>query len=184
VTGQSVGGWTSSNDVSVTYKDGEFSIVRRTLIPGGSSESGSYKTTIEVLKDGISTNSDGVVYDYVNQKMLNAGSAVLVTPEKVFGSELDAGTAIEQVFADAITAGSIGVKKSKSGYLFDTNWDTSKTGKKVTLVASKKGVANKKLTLLLNSDGDLVLNTKLNLKGYQLNVKVDGKVAATLALKS
>ena len=184
VTGQSVGGWTSSDDVSVTYKDGAFNIVRRTIAPGTTVRDAKYETTLEVLKDGISTRSDGTVYDYVNQKTLVVGNPVLVMPAKVFGSELDAGTPIEQVFADAISAGTIAIKKSKNGYLFDTNWDTSKTDSKITLIATKKGAANRKITLVLNDDGDLVLNTKLNLKGYQMSIKVDGKIAAKIAIKN
>jgi hypothetical protein len=184
ITGQSAGGWTSSGDVTVTYKDGAFNIVRRTLAPGTTIADGKYVTTLEVLKDGISTNADGIVYDYVNKKMLDPGHAVLVSPAQVFGGELDAGLPIEQVFADAIAAGTVKIQKSKSGYLIDTNWDTAKSDKKLIGTATKRGAPPKKVTLILNEDGDLVINSKASLKGYQLSVKVNKEVTTKVLITS
>jgi hypothetical protein len=183
ITGESVGGVGSDANTTVTYKDGVFVVIKRTLAPGATLSDNRYVTTIETIKDGINTNSDGVVFDSVNKVLLDPGQATLISTSSALGALLDVGTPIERVFADAIGAGTLSISRSKTGYLLDTSWDTAKTDTSMIVFATKKGLANRKLILNLNQAGDLVLNTKISLKGYTLNVKVDGKIAAKLLIK-
>jgi len=157
ITGQSMGGLTTSPGTKVTYSDGTFNVERTVVI--------NEKTTIvkETLQNGIETNSFGQKRD-------------LTTNEIVY-------VPLEKAFADVINSGKVLVSKSKSSYIFDVNFDTSKTDRTVKVSATKSGQKTKVITLKLNSQGDLVLPTSTSLKGYKLTIIQGNEILGKYTLK-
>ena len=146
ITGQNMGGITTSPGTKVTYGDGKFTI-ERTIT---TSMTGKTQVSVETLQDGVEINSFG-------QKRDLATGELLYVP-------------IEKAFADSINSGELSISKAKGSYIFDTNFNIAKTDKVIKVVATKSGAKTKTLTLKLNSQGDLVLPTSTSLKGYKLTI--------------
>jgi len=157
ITGQSMGGLTTSPGTKVTYSDGIFNVERTVVM--------NEKTTIvkETIQNGIETNSFGQKRD-------------LTTSEIVY-------VPLEKAFADVINSGKFLVSKSKSSYIFDVNFDGSKTDTTVKVSATKSGYKTKIITLKLNPQGDLILPTSTSLKGYKLTIAQGNEILGKYTLK-
>ena len=73
-------------------------------------------------------------------------------------------------------------KKTKKGYLLDTDDQISYVDKTLTIVATKKGAKSKTLTLSVDSKGELLVPTGMTLKGYQLLIKRGSTVLKAIKL--
>jgi hypothetical protein len=157
ITGQSMGGLTTSPGTKVTYSDGIFT-VERTIVTNEKNT-----IVIDTIQNGIETN-------FFGQKRDLTTSEILYVP-------------LEKAFADAINSGNVLISKSKSSYVFDVNFDTSKTDRTVKISASKSGYKTKVITLKLNSQGDLVLPSTTSLKGYKLTISQGNEILGKFTLK-
>jgi hypothetical protein len=85
---------------------------------------------------------------------------------------------VNQEFA----AAEITAKKLKKGYLLDTDDQISYVDKSFKIVATKKGVKPKTLTLSVDADGELFVPTTASLKGFQLQIKRGNKLIKAIKL--
>ena len=85
---------------------------------------------------------------------------------------------VNQEFA----AAEITSKKLKKGYLLDTDDQISYVDKTLKIVATKKGVKPRTLTLSVDANGDLFVPTTVSLKGFQLQIKRGDKVLKAIKL--
>ena len=86
---------------------------------------------------------------------------------------------VNQEFA----AAEIAAKKTRKGYLLDTEDQISYVDKTLKVVASKRGAKPRTLTLSVDENGDLFVPTTSNLKGFQLQIKRGAKVIKAILLK-
>jgi hypothetical protein len=86
---------------------------------------------------------------------------------------------VNQEFA----AAEISAKKTRRGYVLDTEDQISYVDKTLKVVAAKKGVKPKTLTLSVDANGELFVPTTSNLKGFQLQIKRGAKVLKAIQLK-
>jgi hypothetical protein len=152
-----MGGLTTSPGTKVTYNDGKFTVERSTII------NEKQTTVTETIQNGVETN-------YFGQKRDLTTNEILYVP-------------LVKAFVDVLNSNEIPVAKSKNSYVFDVNFDSSKTDKTLKVLATKSGSKSKNLTLKLNSQGDLVLPSSTSLKGYKLSFTQGNQVIGTYTLK-
>jgi hypothetical protein len=85
---------------------------------------------------------------------------------------------VNQEFA----AAEISAKKTRKGYLLETDDQISYVDKTLKVVATKKGAKPKPLTLGVDADGELFVPTAVNLKGFQLQIKRGNKLIKAIKL--
>ena len=85
---------------------------------------------------------------------------------------------VNQEFA----AAEILAKKTRKGYLLETDDQISYVDKTLTVVATKKGAKPKPLTLGVDANGELFVPTGVNLKGFQLQIKRGNKLIKAIKL--
>jgi hypothetical protein len=81
-----------------------------------------------------------------------------------------------------IATADISAKKTRKGYLLDTEDQISYVDKTLTVVAAKKGAKPRVLTLSVDSNGELFVPTTSNLKGFQLQIKRGNKLIKAIKL--
>ena len=86
---------------------------------------------------------------------------------------------VNQEFA----AAEILAKKTRKGYLLDTEDQISYVDKTLTVVAAKKGTKPRTLRLSVDANGELFIPTTSNLKGFQLQIKRGDRVLKAIKLK-
>jgi hypothetical protein len=86
---------------------------------------------------------------------------------------------VNQEFA----AAEILAKKTRKGYLLDTEDQISYVDKTLTVVASRKGTKPRTLTLSVDANGELFIPTTSNLKGFQLQIKRGDRVLKAIRLR-
>ena len=86
---------------------------------------------------------------------------------------------VNQEFA----AAEILAKKTRKGYLLDTEDQISYVDKTLTVVAVKKGAKPRTLTLRVDANGELFIPTTSNLRGFQLQIKRGDKVLKSIRLR-
>jgi hypothetical protein len=85
---------------------------------------------------------------------------------------------VNQEFA----AAEILAKKTRKGYLLETDDQISYVDKTLKVVATKKGAKPKALTLSVDADGELFVPKGVNLKGFQLQIKRGTKLIKAIKL--
>ena len=85
---------------------------------------------------------------------------------------------VNQEFA----AAEILAKKTRKGYLLETDDQISYVDKTLKVVATKKGAKPRALTLSVDADGELFVPTGVNLKGFQLQIKRGNKLIKAIKL--
>jgi hypothetical protein len=85
---------------------------------------------------------------------------------------------VNQEFAAAV----ILAKKTRKGYLLETDDQISYVDKTLKVVATKKGAKPRALTLSVDADGELFVPTGVNLKGFQLQIKRGNKLIKAIKL--
>jgi hypothetical protein len=88
-----------------------------------------------------------------------------------------------EIVNQEIAAAEILAKKTRKGYLLDTEDQISYVDKTLKVVASKRGAKPRTLTLSVDENGDLFVPTTSSLKGFQLQIKRGAKVIKAILLK-
>jgi hypothetical protein len=86
---------------------------------------------------------------------------------------------VNQEFA----AADISAKKTRKGYLLETDDQISYVDKTLKIVATKKGAKPNELTLTVDANGELFVRTGVNLKGFQLQIKRGDNLIKAIKLR-
>lgn len=151
ITGQSMGGFTTSAANKVIYQSGVFKII--------SSSNG---------KEITRTIEKGVITDVTGERV-NLSTGIQL-PSVIKDPALK-----KQVDIDIAAAGITPIKTTK-GYQLNTNDQLSAVDSTLTVVAVKKGAKSKALSLTVDNQGELFVSTNSNLKGYSIQIQRDNKV--------
>jgi hypothetical protein len=87
-----------------------------------------------------------------------------------------------EIVNQELAAADISVKKTRKGYLLETDDQISYVDKTLKIVATKKGAKPKPLTLGVDANGELFVPTGVNLKGFQLQIKRGNKLIKAIKL--
>jgi hypothetical protein len=80
-------------------------------------------------------------------------------------------------------AADISAKKTRKGYLLETDDQISYVDKTLKVIATKKGAKPKALTLTVDPNGELFVPTGVNLKGFQLQIKRGDNLIKAIKLR-
>jgi hypothetical protein len=86
----------------------------------------------------------------------------------------------KQIVNQEIIAADFTAIKKKGGYILDTDDQISYVDKSLTVVAIKRGVKAKTLTLAIDASGDLFVKSAGSLKGFTIQIKRGGKLLASI----
>jgi hypothetical protein len=152
ITGQSMGGYLTGSDNKVTYKNGEFKVA---------SPASANKNLVRTIKDGVLTDVTGERID------LSTGFQL---PSFIKDNQLKkkVDTAIAQVEIEPI--------KSNSGYQLTTNQQLPAIDASLKISAVKAGAKTQSLKFNIDKSGEIILPTKVDLTGYELQIKRGTKV--------
>lgn len=168
ITGQSMGGYLTGGNNKVTYKNGEFKVESAIAIPvNKSGKAGATKTVTRTIKDGVITDITGEKID------LSTGFQL---PSVIKDSGLR-----KQVDV-ALTQAQIQPVKSSSGYRLATDDQLPAIDSTLKVIAVKSGSKSRSLKLSVDKTGELFLPTKLDLTGYEIQIKRGGKVLKEISL--
>ena len=87
-----------------------------------------------------------------------------------------------EIVNQEIAAAEIVAKKTRRGYVLDTEDQISYVDKTLKVVAARKGAKPRTLTLNVDAKGDLFIPTTSNLKGFQLQIKRGDKLIKAIKL--
>jgi len=154
ITGQSMGGYLTSGDTKVTYKNGEFKVAS----PASSSTA---KNLVRTIKNGVLTDITGERID------LSTG---IQLPSNIKDAQLKkrVDTAITQVDIEPI--------KSDSGYQLTTNQQLPAIDASLRITAIRAGAKTQAFKVNVDKSGEIFLPTKMDLTGYVLQIKRGSKV--------
>jgi hypothetical protein len=92
-------------------------------------------------------------------------------------------TAVKTQIDNEITTSSIVVTKSSAGYVLDTSKELSALDTTLKFVAVKANSKSINLKLSADKQGEILLKTSQNLKGYTIQIKRGNKLLNTVAIK-
>ena len=157
ITGQSMGGFTTTTDTRVIYQGGVFKVISTV---NGKQVSRSIK--------------DGVITDITGEKVeLSTG---IQLPSVIKDANLK-----RQVDA-ALKIAEIDPVKSATGYQLSTKAVLPAIDSTLKVVAVKKGVKGRNLKLTVDQTGAIFLPTTADLSGFQIQIKRGSKVLTKVAV--
>jgi len=157
ITGQSMGGFTTTTDKKVIYQGGVFKVI--------SSVNG--KEISRSIQNGVITDVTGEKVD------LSTG---IQLPSVIKDAALK-----KQVDAD-FKAADITPVKTTMGYQLATDDQLSAVDAALNIIAVKKGAKPKSLKLTVDSVGELFVPTTVDLTGYSIQIQRGSKVLKSIKL--
>ena len=157
ITGQSMGGFTTTTDKKVIYQGGVFKVI--STVNG--------KEISRSIQNGVITDVTGEKVD------LSTG---IQLPSVIKDAALK-----KQVDADFKAADITPVKTTK-GYQLATDDQLSAVDAALKIVAVKKGAKPKSLKLTVDSVGELFVPTTTDLSGYSIQIQRGSKVLKSIKL--
>ena len=151
ITGQSMGGFTTSTDKKVVYEGGVFKVI--STVNG--------KAVTRSIQNGVITDVTG------ERVELSTG---IQLPSVIKDASLK-----KQVDAD-LTAADITPIKTTKGYQLATDDRLAAVDSSLKVVAVKKGAKPKSLNLTVDNQGELFVATTTNLAGYSIRIQRGAKV--------
>jgi len=151
ITGQSMGGFTTSTDKKVVYEGGVFKVI--STVNG--------KAVTRSIQNGVITDVTG------ERVELSTG---IQLPSVIKDASLK-----KQVDAD-LTAADITPVKTTKGYQLATDDRLAAVDSTLKVVAVKKGAKPKSLNLTVDNQGELFVATTTNLAGYSIRIQRGAKV--------
>jgi hypothetical protein len=157
ITGQSMGGFTTSADKKVIYEGGVFKVI--STVNG--------KAITRSIQNGVITDVTG------ERVELSTG---IQLPSVIKDASLK-----KQADAD-LTAADITPIKSTKGYQLATDDQLAAVDSTLKVVAVKKGAKSRSLSLTVDNQGELFVATASNLTGYSTQIKRGSKVLKSLKI--
>jgi len=151
ITGQSMGGFTTTRDKKVIYEGGVFKVI--STVNG--------KAVTRSIQNGVITDVTG------ERVELSTG---IQLPSVIKDASLK-----KQADAD-LTAADITSIKTNKGYQLATNDQLAAVDSTLKVVAIKKGAKSRSLILTVDNQGELFVATTTNLAGYSIQIKRGSKV--------
>ena len=151
VTGQSMGGFTTTTDKKVIYEGGVFKVI--STVNG--------KAVTRSIQNGVITDVTG------ERVELSTG---IQLPSVITDTVLR-----KQVDAD-LAAADITTIKTTKGYQLATDDQLAAVDSTLKVVAVKKGAKSRSLSLTVDTQGELFVATATNLAGYSIQIKRGAKV--------
>jgi len=161
ITGQSMGGYLTGGDNKVTYKNGEFKVAT----PAAANAS---KNLVRTIKDGVLTDVTGERID------LSTGFQL---PSVIRDAQLKkrVDTAIAQVEIEPI--------KLNAGYQLTTNEQLPAIDASLRITAVKAGSRSQSFKIDIDKSGEIFLPTKVDLTGYEIQIKRGSKVLKRVVIE-
>lgn len=137
----------------------------------------------DAIKNGTVTivKTDSVDAVVATERTLSDSIANGTVEVKKTGIDTSA-AGIAKLFDAAIKTGNFEVVRAKSGYSLPVGITDTKDVRGVVISASKKGAKTVTLKININGNGDLILPSKIDLKGYNLNIKQNGKLVKSILI--
>ena len=157
ITGQSMGGFTTTTDKKVIYQGGVFKVI--STVNG--------KEISRSIQNGVITDVTGEKVD------LSTG---IQLPSVIKDAALK-----KQVDAD-FKAADITPVKTTMGYQLATDDQLSAVDAALNIIAVKKGAKPKSLKLTVDSVGELFVPTTVDLTGYSIQIQRGSKVLKSIKL--
>lgn len=160
ITGQSMGGYLTSGNNKVTYRNGEFKVA-------SPASSAAAKNLVRTIKDGVLTDITGERVDLSTGFQLPSN-----IKDSLLRKKID--TAITQVEIETV--------KSGSGYQLTLTEQLPALDTALRVTAVKSGAKSRPLKIDIDKSGEIFLPTKLDLTGYELQIKRGGRVLKTVLI--
>jgi hypothetical protein len=151
ITGQSMGGFTTTTDKRVVYEGGVFKVI--STVNG--------KALTRSIQNGVITDVTG------ERVELSTG---IQLPSVITDTVLR-----KQVDADLATADITTIKTTK-GYQLATDDQLAAVDSTLKIMAVKKGAKSRSLRLTVDNQGELFVATTTNLAGYSIQIQRGSKV--------
>ena len=161
ITGQSMGGYLTGGDNKVTYKNGEFKVAT----PASANAS---KNLVRTIKAGVLTDVTGERID------LSTGFQL---PSLIRDAQLKkrVDTAIAQVEIEPV--------KLTAGYQLTTTEQLPAIDASLRITAVKAGAKSQSFKIDIDKSGEIFLPTKVDLTGYEIQIKRGSKVLKRVVIE-